>query len=201
MEQEMQSWKNTGLQLLKTKSEAHTDVVVGMMLFLVLVVALLFGFRISQFMITAAGVEDALAASNLASAVIDLEEYGRSHTIQIPDTEMAFWTFREALCYNLRLDEYLNTTNTDFLAAPIEIKEYIVYNVKENVVETQVRDGKGQLLRLETGVKGMVYTPDKICVETTTIYSRIGYWVEGLMGQVLYGEKEKSVDIVRCDSE
>ena len=201
MKKVMQSWKNTGLQLLKIKSEGHIDVVVGMMLFLVLVVALLFGFRMSQFMITASGVEDALAASNLASAVIDLEEYGKSHTIQIPDTEMAFWTFREALCYNLRLDEQMDTANTDLLAAPVEIKEYIVYNVKGNVVEAQIRDGKGQLLRQETGTKGMVYTPDKVCVETTTIYSRVGYWVEGLMGQVLYGEKEKSVDIVRCDSE
>lgn len=197
----MQSWRSTGLQLLKIKSEGYTDVVVGMMLFQVLVVALLFGFRISQFMITAAGVEDALTASNLASAVIDLEEYGRSHTIKIPDTEAAFWTFREALCYNLRLDENLNTSNTDFLAAPVEIKEYVVYNVQGDVVEIWIRDGKGQLLRQENGVKGMVFTPDMVCVETTTIYSRVGFWVEGLMGQVLYGEKEKSVDIVRCDSE
>lgn len=174
---------------------------VGMMLFLILLVAILFGFRISQYMVTAAGVEDALAASNLASAVIDLEEYGKSHRILIPDAEAAFQTFREALCCNLGLDEYLNTSNRDFLAAPVEIKSYIIYNVRDEVVETFTMDGDGRLLTQESGTKGMVFTPDNVCVETTTIYSRVGFWVEGLMGQTFYGEKEKSIDIKRCEGE
>ena len=172
-----------------------------MLLFLILLAAILFGFRISQYMVTAAGVEDALAASNLASAVIDLEEYGKSHTIWIPDAEAAFGTFREALCYNLGLDEYLNTSNRDFLWAPVEIKEYIIYNVRGDAVEVLIMDGEGHLLTQEAGTKGLVFTPDNVCVETTTIYSRVGFWVEGLMGQAFYGEKEKSIDITRCDSE
>ena len=38
-------------------------------------------------------------------------------------------------------------------------------------------------------------------VEGTTIYSKVGFWVEGLMEQQIYAQKEKSVDIKRCDSE
>ncbi len=197
----MQQWRRQECQLLKTKSVGQTDVVVGMMMFLILLATILFGFRISQYMVTAAGVEDALAASNLASAVIDLEEYGKSHAILIPDAAVAFRTYREALCYNLGLDEYLNTSNRTFLSEPVEIKEYIIYNVRGDVVEIFTLDGNGCLQKQETGIRGQVVTPDNIRVETTTIYSRVGFAVEGLMGQRLYAEKGKSIDIMRCDSE
>ena len=72
----MQLYLKKECPLLKTKTEGKVDIVVGMMLFLILLIAILFSFKVSQYMVTAAGVEDALAASNLASAVIDLEEYG-----------------------------------------------------------------------------------------------------------------------------
>lgn len=199
--QEEQKWKRLECPRLKTKTNGQIDVVVSMMLFLLLLVAVLFGFRITQYMVTAAGVEDALAASNLASAVIDLEEYGRSHTVYIPDVGGAFQIYREALCYNLELDEYLNTTNRAFLSSQVEIKQYIIYNVKGDIVETMVLDGEGNLQTRTTGKVGEIFTPDNVRVETTTIYSRIGFWVEGLQGQELYAEKEKSVDIMRCDSE
>ena len=172
-----------------------------MMLFLILVLTLFFGFRISQFMITAAGVEDALAASNLASGVIDLEEYGKSHQIYIADTDKAFQTFREALVCNLKLDEYLNTTNQNFLVGQVEIEEYRIYNVREEQVDIYVFNNLGQVISHSSGIKGEVSTPDNVGVETTTVYSRIAFQVEGLAGKVLFGKKEKSIDIVRCESE
>lgn len=194
---EVQWWRKQGCQLLKIKSKGQADIVVGMVWFLILLAVILFSFRISQYMVVAAGVEDALAASNLASAVIDIEEYGRTHNICISDAGEAFEIFREALCYNLQLDQYLNSSNANFMTAPLEIKEYIVYNVQGDVVRSYFVDGEGKLKRQETGTKGMVHTPDGVCVETATIYSRVGFWVEGLMGQQFYGEKEQSIDITR----
>lgn len=201
-------WRKSGClqpriskKLYCKKQQANVDVVVGMMLFLILVLTLFFGFRISQYMITAAGVEDALAASNLASAVIDLEEYGKSHQICIADTDKAFLTFREALVCNLKLDEYLNTTNQNFLVGQVQIKEYRIYNVREEQVDIYIFNNQGEMISHSSGVKGEVYTPDNVGVETTTVYSRIAFQVEGLAGNILSGEKEKSIDIVRCDSE
>ena len=201
-------WKKAECQLpkirktfVRLKSDGQVDIVVGMFLFIVLVVTILFGFRTTQYMVTAACVEDALAASNLASAVIDLEEYGKTHMIRIPEVEPAFWSYREALCRNLGLDENLNTTNKELISSQVEIKEYIVYNVQGEAVETYCLDGTGKLQSQWSGKKGEVFTPDNVCVETTTIYSRIGFWVEGLMGQEIYAEKENSIDITRCDSE
>lgn len=161
----------------------------------------MFSFRVTQYMVTSSEVEDALAASNLASAVIDLEEYGKSHTIYIPEPEAAFVRYREALVVNLGLDEYLNTTNRDLISSQVEIKQYIVYNLRGDMVETYMLDGMGRLMSSHTARRGTVFTPDNVQVETTTIYSKVGFCVEGLMGQEIYAEKEKSIDITRCDSE
>lgn len=201
-------WKRSGCPRQKinekekvNKEPANVDIVAGAMLFLILVLIIFFGFRMTQYMVTAAGVEDALAASNLASAVIDLEEYGKSHEIYIENVETAFWMFREALVCNLKLDDNLNTTNQNFLIGQVMIKEYRIYNVRNGQVETWVLNGLGEIISCTSGKVGEITTPDHVCVESTTIYSKITYQVEGLAGQELAGEKEKSIDIVRYDSE
>ncbi len=175
--------------------------VVGMFYVLLTLVIILFGFRITQYMLISDTVEDALAASNLASAVIDIREFGKSHKVQIQDPENAFLLYREALCHNLLLDEYLNTTNQEVLASKVEIEEYIVYNVSDAVVEIYVLDESGQIKKYDTAAPGQVYTPDGVCVEATTVYSRISFQVNGLFDQKIGASKEKSVDIVRCEIE
>lgn len=201
-------WRKSACQLqkikmaiLNRKEKGTVDIIASMMFFLILVLAIFFGFRVTQYMITAAGVEDALAASNLASAIIDLEEYGRSHKIEIKDAHRAFSTYREALCVNLKTDAFLNTTNQDFLAGQVVIQEYIIYNVSGEQVYVQKLNGEGEILEEYTANRGIIFTPDGVCVESTTIYSRIGFWVEGLMGQMIYAQKDKSIDIVRCEIE
>lgn len=77
--------------MLAYKTSGQVDIVVGMFLMVLLLVVVLFGFRTTEYVITSVYVEDALAASNLASAVIDLEEYGRTHTIWVKDPQSAFY--------------------------------------------------------------------------------------------------------------
>ncbi len=170
-------------------------------MFVIVVVMIMSMFQLTEYMVTAASVEDALAASNLASAVIDVEEYGKSHTILIRDVPKAFQMYRDALRYNLMLDEELNTTNSELLASQVDILQYIVYNVQGETVEISICDGEGQLQSMQIASKGSVFTPDNVCVESTTIYSRIGFWVKGLADKRIYAEEEKSIDIVRYDSE
>lgn len=183
------------------KEAANVNIVAGTMLFLILVLTIFFGFRMTQYMVIAAGVEDALAASNLASAVIDLEEYGKNHRIYIRDVNKAFQMFREALICNLKLDDDLNTTNNNFLIGKVFIKDYRIYNVRDDLIDILIFNNLGEISSYTTGNTGEVFTPDNVCVETTTIYSKISFQVEGLAGREFVGEKEKSIDIVRCDSE
>ncbi len=173
----------------------------GMFFVIIVLIVILFGFRITQYMVASAYVEDALAASNLASAVIDLEEYGKGGQIRIEDPEEAYLVYREALCHNLQLDEFLNTTNRDMLADKVIIEAYHVYNVHDQLVEISIMDGTGRVKETQTGTKGQVYTPDGVCVENTTIYSKVVFAVKGIGEQNIQAQKEKSVDIVRYESE
>lgn len=183
------------------KSAANVDIVTGMMLFLILAVTVFLEFKLTQYMVTAANVEDALAVSNLASAIIDVEEYGKSHHIWITDCEKAFHIYRDALGSNLKLDGEFNSSNNNFLVGPVKIRLYSVYNVIGDAIEIHSFDGYGNEIALNYGKIGEVFTPDNVPVEHTTIYSKISFQVQGPAGLIIPGEKEKSIDIVRCNSE
>lgn len=178
----------------------QADVVAAMFFFLMVLLVALFQFKIYACMAAGAYVEDALAVSNLASALIDVEEYGRSHSVRIGDTQKAFRVYRDALYYNLALDEAGCSAKEELLAGQVELREYIVYNVLGQEIQISVYDGEGNCLRQERERPGNVRTPDGVPVEHTTIYSRVGFRVGGLMGRIIDAEKEKSVDIVRCES-
>ena len=179
------------------KSEGQTALTISLVWLLILLLVLLCAFRVQEYTLAGAYAEDALAAANLASAVIDIKEYGRSHSILVRDPASAYFQFRDALGYNLQLDEDGNSGVGELFAGTVEVLQYIVYNVREENVEIFCFDGSGVLCAEQTGQRGSVRTPDGILVESTTIYSRIGFRVPGLLSQTIYAEKEKSVDIVR----
>lgn len=176
------------------------DVVTAMFFFLMVLLAAAFQFKSYTYMAAGAYVEDALAEADLASALIDVEEYGRTHCIRIADTRKAFEIYRDALYYNLALDEAGYSRKAELLTGKVQIKEYIVYNVLEQEIQITCYDGQGNCLRQESAAPGTVRTPDGIPVEHTTIYSCVGFQVMGLQGKIIEAEKEKSVDIARYES-
>lgn len=176
------------------------DIVVGMYFVLIVFVMILFGFKVTQMMVVSSRVEDALAASNLASALIDLEEYGKSHRVIIREPENAFVVFREALCQNLQLDEELNASGSDLIDA-FKISEYRVYNVYDDAVEVYIINEKGVLQEQYSGRIGEIVTPDGVTVNSTTIYSKVSFETDGIAGFNIQAGKEKSIDIVRCEDE
>ncbi len=195
-------WKKKKCQPPKiSKEKGQIDIVVGMFCTILILVVVLFGFRTMEYVITSAYVEDALAASNLASGIVDLEEYGKTHIIKIKDPESAFLVYREALCHNLKLDEYLNTTNREILAGKVGILDYRIFNVIGEAVFVYKLDENGRIIEVCQEKLGEVQTPEGILVENTTIYSRISFEVRGLGEQNIRAVKEKSIDIVRCEDE
>ncbi len=153
--------------------------------------------KVFHFMIAGAYIEDALAASNLASALIDTKEYGKSRTLRISDPQGAYEIFKQALSINLVLDEDGRSFQRELLQGPVGIVTYIVYNVCDGRVERYELDHQGTMRKHENGELGKVYTPDGVLVESTTIYSKIHFGVAGLGGQCIQAEKEKSVDVKR----
>lgn len=180
-------------------SEGQVDVVMAMFFFLLVLLVAIFQFKSFTYMVSGAYVEDALAAAGLASALIDVEEYGKTHNILITDTQKAYGTYRDALYYNLALDEAGYSSRTELLAGKVELREYIIYNVLGQEIQITGYDGQGNCLRRYSALLGTVLTPDGVPVQHTTVYSRVGFQVTGLEGSVIEAEKEKSVDIVRYE--
>lgn len=179
-----------------SKAEGKVELITGMFLLVFLVILLGLHIQIMLWYTTSLYMEDALAASNLASAVVDIEEYGMTHVIQIAGPREAYGIYREALKTNLQLDDNWEGTNKELISGKVEVLQYIIYNVNGGDITIYQFGESGSSTYQEMGGLGRVRTPDGILIESTSIYSRIGFPVEGILGINVYAEKEKSVDVV-----
>ena len=146
--------------------------VLGLFLILFLAILLYMQLQLAMYKASARYLEDALALSNLASAVIDIREYGSTHKVHITDQEQAYAGYCSAVRENLGLNEN--------------------YEAKVQVWE---RNGDGRILEWE-GTLGEVRTPGGQTIENTGVYSEITYPVEGFLGITVTAEKSKLVDVV-----
>lgn len=169
--------------------------VTGLFFLLFLLFFLCAQLQIDVYQASAMYLEDALAASNLASAVIDIEEYGISHTIRIADAREAYERYRTAVKENLALDDNWQCGNSTLIAGTVVIEEYIIYNVEKEKVNIYriSRDGS---LSTAQGTPGFVTAPNGIAVEATGIYSEISFPVKGMFGITVQAHKGKLADVV-----
>ncbi len=139
-------------------------------------------------------LEDALAAGNLASAVVDVREYGRTHTLRIADPEAAYRIYLQALKTNLGLDDAMRGRNTSLISGEVKVERYIVYNVTGQEVRICEVTGGGSSER--TGKLGSVTAPGGEVVRSTGVYSEISYPVKGWMHLEVTAHKGKLVEVV-----
>lgn len=168
--------------------------VTGLFFLLFLMFFLLAEVQLSAYRATSLYLEDALAVSNLASAVIDIEEYGISHTVRIADPKAAYARYVEAVKKNLNLDENWECANSALISGKVSIADYIIYNVEEDAVVISRVSEDGSVHSWQ-GVPGRVNAPNGVAVETTGIYSELSFPVEGLLGVTVQAQKGKLVDI------
>ncbi|MBR5248768.1 MAG: hypothetical protein IKV27_07510 [Lachnospiraceae bacterium] len=174
------------------KIEIFTEIYMVVLLMILLSVQL----QIQTFLATSTYMEDALAASNLASAVIDIQEYGMTQVVKIKSPDNAFELYCEALKENLSLDDDWESKQKDLIYGQVEILKYEVYNVEKNNVTIYSYGTEGEEVRVIPNGLGSVYTPDGILVESTSVYSKIGFPVKGIFGVKIDARKDKTVDIV-----
>jgi len=179
------------------KSRGQIEMAVGMFSIFMITLVMVAGLKVAQFMITGAYVEDALAASNLASALIDIEEFGRSRVIRINDPVKTYGIYKEALSQNLMLDEDGRSFQRELLEGYVEVISYIIYNVEGDQVQVISFNGGDVQPEVAFHDLGTVHTPDGVLVETATVYSKVRFNVKGLGQVYIQAEKEKSVDIKR----
>lgn len=167
------------------------------MLILLAVALLLYVYQMRLIKHCKLRVEDAIVAANLAGAVIDLKEYGRSHTVLITDIDRSYELYCHALQNNLNLESDFESQNKDLIHGKVTVHEFSVYNVDgQNIIKYSVgEDGHLKVIQLLDGL-GKTKTPNGIQVQNTTIYSKIGFWIKGFQNQMHYVYKENSVDVV-----
>ncbi len=180
---------------IERQDSGQAEWVTGLFWVLILSILLCTQLQISSWQTTGMYMEDALAASNLASALIDLEEYGKSHKVRISDPEEAYEVFLRAIRDNLQLDEEWECANKALISGPVKIADYIIYNVdQEQVYADRVGSG-GNVVETWSGKKGEINAPNGVPVECTGVYSEIEFPVEGFLGVTVLAHKGKLVDI------
>lgn len=184
------------LQKIRQTDSGQVEWVAGLFFLLILAIVLYTRLQLASWSSTAVYMEDALAASNLAAAVIDLEEYGRTHTVCIKDEKEAFAIYKDALRANLGLDEQWKCLNESLITGPVEIVNFTIYNVTGQQVESILMGMSGDVLERRSDAVGTVTAPDGSIVEHTGIYSEIKFSVKGFPGMMVEAGKGKLVDIV-----
>lgn len=190
--------KKKGCQRLNinARDRGQAEWVVGLFFLLVLAILMNTLLTLASWRSAAGYLEDALAMSNLASALIDLEEYGKSHRVVIADAEAAYDIYVDAVQDNLNLDNNWECANRALIAGPVEIVDYIVYNVEQNRVNA-IRIGRdGRVSERWSGMQGAVQAPNGVTVEHTGVYSELRFDVKGFGGITVQAHKGKLVDIV-----
>ncbi|MDR0964224.1 MAG: hypothetical protein LBM60_06385, partial [Clostridium sp.] len=109
------------------RSGGQITAVTGLFYLLILVVVVAAQLQLAVFRGISTYAEDALAASTLACAVIDLQEYGRTHHMII-DPANAYVLFQELLAENL-VHEKSGEADSPFFLGDLKIEEFRVYNV------------------------------------------------------------------------
>lgn len=177
------------------RKEGQLGFISGLFMILFLAIVLCANLQVESFQASSLYLEDALAASNLASAVIDLKEYGISNVVKITDPLAAYQLYCDAVKGNLGLDDRWEGSNQALISGPVTVETYIIYNVQGNKVTVHEVDSTGRLYSWQ-GLKGAVTAPDGHAVEYTGVYSEISFMVKGSFGMEVRARKGKLVDIV-----
>ena len=167
------------------KSNGKVEWVLGLCLLQFMFVIIMFEIQIIKYQAMAEYLEDAIAASGLASALVDIEKFGQEGIVEISDYDMAYETYKKSLAVNIGN------------AVPdIVIEEYCIFNVNEGEIEI-VSINESGVTKQSRGIIGETRAPNGELVRETGVYSEVSFPVEGLFGLTATARKGKLVEINR----
>lgn len=175
--------------------------VTGIFLLLILSIVMCTQLQVLTWQAASVSMEDALAASNLASAIIDVETYGKNHTVLICEPERAYQLYLDALKGNLQLDENWQCKNKDLISGTVKIEDYVIYNVVGDRVVAYRMSEDGEIADTFTGRLGEVKAPNQVEVECSGIYSEISFPIKGFLNVEVMAHKGQLVDVCAEEGE
>lgn len=167
------------------KKKGKTEWILGMFIMQFILVIVVFEMQMIEVRILSDSLEDAIAAGGLASALIDIERFGRDGELVIADPLNAYDIYKQSLGGNLG-DK----------AERIVIESYVIYNVQaaDKLVDIIEINEEG-IAGILTGRLGEVMAPNGKLICNTGIYSEITYPVEGVFGLTTTASKNKLIEI------
>lgn len=176
------------------REAGQTTLCMGLFFLLFFSVVLVSYLQMEMVRASSAYMEDAIAASGLASALIDVQEYGSTHVLRIPDVNQAYERYCTALKANLGLDEKWECHNKRLIFGRVTVENYTVYNVTGDSVSYCSHDGGRE--HWSEGKRGSVFAPNGQVIERTGVYGEISYSFTGVWGLTVNARKGKLVDVV-----
>lgn len=174
------------------KEKGTAEYVLAFLGIIIILLLVLFAYQKRTIKIIKNTADDGLVASILASALIDIQEYGALHHIVITDPDPSYQIYLDAITDNLETPYFRGLILSD-----ITVYDYIIYNVRGTDVEEIAFDQNGLMqIRQHPGQAGSIRTPDDVLVTSTAVYGRIGYEIRGYISDTHYVYTEKTVDIV-----
>lgn len=182
--------------MFQKKERGMAEYILPVMLISMVCLIALLSYRLRVIKLTQIYVEDGLVSANLACSIVDLQEYGQSNEIRIPDFDQAYEIYWEALRANLNLTAAGEPKDQKLISGPVSVEEFTIYQVSGDDVVQICRTQAQTNSHTYPGGKGSLETPDGKRIESTTVYSRIGFDIRGYGNERFYVQKENSVDIV-----
>lgn len=140
-------------------------------------------------------IHDDLTLSLMASAIIDIEEFGLSNNIIIKDIDESYNIFLETLRYNMNLDDLYYSKTNDFITGPIIIEQYYIYNVKNDIVTIYKYDQSG--FSSSSGILGEIKDPKGNPIVETSIFGKIKFPISLFMGMTTNGTVTEIIGITK----
>ena len=161
-------------------------------------------------------VEDALTNACLAAGEVDTDIFpNEPWRIVNYDYNELYQKFLRHLKVNLKLNDEMLQDPSAYMASPVTIEEFWVYNidrdengkVTKETLRKYIRDGAYNGLDNEKQIvyaendhpnRPMYYTntPDGTTVISLTIYAKISFEIQGLMGITQRVYKQQAIDVV-----
>lgn len=182
------------------KKEGSVENFMAMAILIVVALLVVFAIKSKETNIISNYTTDAIVASNLAAATVDLKEYGTTKRIVNNDFEKSFNEFERSLKENLNLDNNFIPKSKNMISSKVTIDTFSIYNVVGNDIQLTKRNANGNVTKqvFRNGL-GSTKTPNGVLINTTTIYSKIGFELKGYLKNKHYAYKENSVDITDKD--
>lgn len=163
------------------KEQGFSEMFISMFLVVIVVIFLSFVLKMRMVSLTKAYLEDGLTISTLAALVFDVDELSASGAACV-DINKSYNLFVSTLRTNLELDENMNAKNPVYYES-IEIKNYVIYNVKGSSV-TEIRYGPNGFYSsiLHTGGLGEIVAENGEMITRSSIYVELEISIDGFAG-------------------